>query len=119
MYELLLERNTKIYVVKTKHEHIINKMLNRIKMDAIDCKNGGDKVKAIMLWEMYYRIHELFMPPIDYSYAITVHRSQGSEWEMIYVEMKDIMKNKRIKERNKLLYVAFSRAMDGLVINGS
>jgi ATP-dependent exoDNAse (exonuclease V) alpha subunit len=72
-----------------------------------------------MLWEMYYRVKELFMPPIDYSYAITVHRSQGSEWERVYVEMKDIMKNRRILERNKLIYVACSRAMGKLILNMS
>ncbi len=117
VYELILEKGTKIYVVKTKYEKVVDRILKRIKFDAIECKNNNDRVKSIHLWEMYYKIKELFMPSIDYSYAITIHRSQGSDWNNVYVEMKDIMKNRRVKERNKLLYVAFSRAIKNLVIN--
>lgn len=117
-YKLILERGTTIYVVKTKHEKVVMGILDKIKRDARMAKSYNNYESAKTLWEMYYRVREVFMPPIDYSYAITVHRSQGSEWDIVYVELKDIMKNRRILERNKLIYVAFSRSMERLVING-
>ena len=116
-YKLTLKRGGVIYVVKTKHEKVIMGILNKIKRDAKSAKYNGSYSNAKMLWEMYYRVREIFMPPIDYSYAITVHRSQGSEWDIVYVELKDIMRNRKVLERNKLIYVAFSRAMERLVIN--
>ena len=117
VYKLKLKRGTFIYVVKTKHEMLVIRIMNKIKRDAINCKNNNDYKQAKLLWEMYYTVKELFMPPIDYSYAITVHRSQGSEWDIVYVELKDIMRNRGTLERNKLIYVAFSRAIERLVIN--
>lgn len=118
-YRLTLEErgDNVIYVVKTKHERVIIGILNNIKNDAKKAKRNNDYKNAKMLWEMYYNVREIFMPPIDYSYAITVHRSQGSEWDIVYVELKDIMRNRKTLERNKLIYVAFSRAMKRLVIN--
>lgn len=116
VYKLELLRGSVIYVVRRKFESVIEKILKDIERDALMLRDVGDKENAKFLWEIYYRMRELFMPPVDYSYAITVHRSQGSEWDIIFVEMKDIMKNRKVRERNKLLYVAFSRAMEKLVI---
>lgn len=46
---------------------------------------------------------------LDYAYAITVHKSQGSTFDQVFVDLKDIENNKNPTERNKLTYVAFSR----------
>lgn len=51
-------------------------------------------------------------------YATTVHKSQGSTWQSVYVVQGDIIKNSNASERNRLLYVAFSRAARRLVIYG-
>lgn len=46
---------------------------------------------------------------IDYGYGITVHKTQGSTYENIFVNIKNIRGNKNIIERKKLIYVAMSR----------
>lgn len=115
IFELKTE-NTKIYKVKEESQNVIEQILSKIKADALYNKHHGNRLEAISLWELYYRVQELFIPPIEYNYAITVHRSQGSEWDIIYIEFADMMKNKNIKERNKLLYTAFSRTMNRLVV---
>lgn len=51
-------------------------------------------------------------------YATTVHKSQGSTWQHVYVVQGDVIKNSKPFERNRLLYVAFSRAAKRLVVYG-
>lgn len=46
---------------------------------------------------------------IDYGYAITVHKCQGSTYQNVGVTLKDIMNNRTVKERRQLIYVALSR----------
>lgn len=46
---------------------------------------------------------------IDYGYAITVHKSQGSTYENVGITLTDILKNRTAKERRQLIYVALSR----------
>ncbi len=51
-------------------------------------------------------------------YATTVHKSQGSTWSDVYVLQSDICRNDKPFERNRLLYVAYSRAARRLVVYG-
>jgi len=46
---------------------------------------------------------------IDFGYALTVHKSQGSTYNYVFVEGDDLNKNQDLKERNQLRYVALSR----------
>lgn len=46
---------------------------------------------------------------IDYGYAITVHKSQGSTYENVGININDIMLNENPDERRSLIYVAVSR----------
>lgn len=46
---------------------------------------------------------------LDYAYALTVHKSQGSSYDNVFIDLQDINKNKNWIERNKLKYVALSR----------
>lgn len=46
---------------------------------------------------------------IDYGYAITGHRSQGSTYQIVMVLYDDIYLNPKIKERNQIFYVAITR----------
>lgn len=58
---------------------------------------------------------------MDYGYAITAHKSQGSTYQQVFIDETDFEKlsnrwnhrfrlqEKRSKERNQLLYVAYSR----------
>ena len=47
---------------------------------------------------------------LDYGYAHTVHKSQGSTYTNIIVDMDNIDTNRDDEERNQLKYVALSRA---------
>jgi len=54
---------------------------------------------------------------ISYGYGITIHKSQGSTYDTVFVNMKDINSNPDAVERKKLLYVALSRASNKVYIN--
>lgn len=53
---------------------------------------------------------------IDYGYAITVHKAQGSTFINVGVSENNLDTNKNHEERNKLKYVAFSRPTTKAII---
>lgn len=76
---------------KFKHANLLMENLTKLGQPA----KGRDKV-------MEYK-------SLDYGYAITTHKSQGSTYNNVFVNMRDIALNKRKDEMRKLLYVALSR----------
>lgn len=71
----------------------------------------------------YYELSRLFHP-INYSYAITVHKSQGSTYNNVFINFCDIRKILKVnnvspeslKEMYKLLYVAITRATSNVFL---
>ena len=53
---------------------------------------------------------------LRYAYALTVHKSQGSSFEQVYVDVRNIGVNRSALERNKLCYVALTRAQKRVFI---
>ena len=66
-------------------------------------------------WPLYFAFIESFSEtqPV---YALTVHRSQGSTFGTVFVDLLDIRKNRNTTEMLKLLYVAASRPKQYLVV---
>lgn len=67
-------------------------------------------------WARYHQFKDLFAT-IKYCYCLTVHSSQGSTYDTVFVDVKDILANNLRRERQRLLYVAYSRPRKRLVIN--
>lgn len=55
--------------------------------------------------------------PIDLGYAVTTHRSQGSEWPYVIIPIDESERTKRIVSR-ELLYTAISRAKKRCIMIG-
>lgn len=53
---------------------------------------------------------------VDYGYALTVHKSQGSTYDDVYVEYNNLLANKKDTEKYKLLYTAITRCANKLHI---
>lgn len=66
-------------------------------------------------WAIYRQFAYGFAE-LDFSYAITSHRSQGSTYKNVFIDMTDIFDNPNIEERNKCLYVAASRPTESIYI---
>jgi len=53
---------------------------------------------------------------VDYGYALTVHKSQGSTYDDVFIEYGNLSINKKDTEKYKLLYTAITRSANKLHI---
>lgn len=97
--------------------------------------------KAQHGWYIYYKFKNRFLTnirfsidtiqgqkwinkDIDYGYAMTVHKTQGSTFDNVAIDLTDIVfyntkfgrKETDIDIRNKLIYVALSRAKNSVIL---
>ncbi len=72
----------------------------------------SQKVKSA-LWMNYYTIKYWLNPVLEYNYSITIHKSQGSQYDNVYVNIDNVRRNGYLSNEMKarLLYTAVSRAM--------
>lgn len=85
-------------------------------LNAIAKQAKSNPSASRMHWARYHKFKDMFAT-IKYCYAITVHRSQGSTYGTVFVDVNDILANNKKEERRRLLYVSFSRPRDRLVTN--
>lgn len=97
--------------------------IENVRLDAISAKNRGNRTASKFLWKKYYDMMKSFATPIPlmfdnrvvkpktfmYGYAITVHKSQGSSYNSVFVDMSNLLLDKDTQELRQLQYVALSR----------
>jgi exodeoxyribonuclease-5 len=66
-------------------------------------------------WRNFWGFKDSFAD-LQSPHAMTVHRSQGSTYKNVFVDLRDIYKNRTKLERLQLEYVACSRASETLVL---
>ena len=67
------------------------------------------KKKQKVLWKMFSNFKDTFDPNLQYAYCMTVHKAQGSEYDVVFVNISDIVECKDSCLRTRLLYTAVSR----------
>lgn len=94
-----------------------------VRQSAISARNRKDWFKSKEGWKKYYKIMESFTTPVDlmwddrlirkksfdYGYATTVHKSQGSSIDDVFIDMKSINVCRDYDVKRQLQYVAASR----------
>lgn len=85
----------------------LNNKLNELSMEA----KGGKRYK----WREFWQLKEAFNE-VRHSYAITSHRSQGSSYLKVWVDLEDIMLNRNRQEAFRSLYVSCTRQREELHI---
>jgi hypothetical protein len=115
-----LPNNIGIYYLVTEGDFVIinpiqykklNEQLEEVKNEFIKIKiNFGDLVIR-EFWTFYYEELIDKFADITYGYAMTVHKSQGSTYGRVFVDMEDIIKrNPKERESYQCLYTAITRA---------
>jgi exodeoxyribonuclease-5 len=66
-------------------------------------------------WREYWELKTLFHD-VRYAYSLTVHKAQGSTFENVFVDARDLNINRKHQERNQLLYVAITRSSKRLFV---
>ena len=103
--------------------------IEEIRLEAVDAKLRKNR-KSSYLWKQYFEMVNSFASPInlyydnrvikkksfDYGYGITIHRSQGSSINNIFIDMKDVNKCWNEEELRQLQYVALSRSRQNIYI---
>lgn len=75
-------------------------------------RGEADRVKKTM-----YEKNKTAFRSVEYGYALTSHKAQGSEFNNVYVFKNDILSNgTSTKSKNQALYVALSRAKKKLTV---
>ncbi|NJK40682.1 MAG: AAA family ATPase [Acaryochloridaceae cyanobacterium SU_2_1] len=67
-------------------------------------------------WQDFWQLKQQRFANLNYSYALTIHKAQGSTFENVFVDLPDVQRNRNIRERNQLLYVAVTRAAQRLFL---
>lgn len=121
------ERNHMIRVMKDKHSD----KLNYLKNDISSCIGGFAKtmlkkysekpkqIERLIIKPFWKQWHIVFVEPfanVNYGYAITCHKGQGSNFFNVFVDMDDIMKNNRETELKKCMYTAVTRTVNELFL---
>jgi exodeoxyribonuclease-5 len=95
-----------VHVLQKKYE---DDWFDHLKEIAAYARKTGD-------WSMYWTTRES-VHSIKHCYAITVHRSQGSTFGTVFLDVIDIQKQKNLSEQLKLLYVGATRPSHQLFVN--
>lgn len=97
--------------------------LETLRVEAVNSKNGKK-------WRQYFTLAQSFFTPVDlvfedrvikrksldYGYCISAHRSQGSNYSAIIVDMENLLTCKDSETLRQLEYVALSRTRSDVYI---
>lgn len=108
--KVLLENGRKetLRVLTPDGQHMHNNELETVANEA----RGGKKYRWRYFWELKEAFHT-----IKHSYSITSHRSQGSSYRKVWVDLEDIMLNRNRQEAFRSLYVCCTRQREELNVS--
>ncbi len=105
VWVLNISNDNKLYALHESEYNEYEQELEELRFNAL--ANPAD-------WWKYYKLKEAFAS-IDYLYAMTTHKAQGSTFKAAYVDHEDLMCCQG-KERRALVYVAITRPAEKLVM---
>lgn len=107
----------KCYVIKPekKQEVIIIHEDDEIKKKEIAKLIKDNIFSYFISWKHYFTFNEQFAD-VKYNHALTVHKSQGSTYKQVIVNIGNINRNRKRTEREKMIYTAITRASDLLIL---
>ena len=126
-HSLLFVRVNEIIVNNVIKDNVLSKKIQTSYLDILTLRLN-DCNKPIGDSETFADKYKIIEKDIYYGYSITAHKSQGSTYENVIADECDFQKicnrwnykydklENRIKEKNQIRYVAYTRAKDNLLI---
>jgi superfamily I DNA/RNA helicase len=108
------DRRVKLVIVDPSERKRLDAELDDLRQMALKLPKGSTERKAA--WREMYKLRDAF-DSVVHSFCLTCHSAQGSSYNYVYIALKDILRNRDSIERSQLQYVAYSRAMEKLVIS--
>jgi exodeoxyribonuclease-5 len=128
---------TPLFVIDHSDRFTVSKYVQMSK-SLIDAAKSAKSSQRAQCWRDYYEFKEscllladimtsdmkiLYKRDLDYGFALTSHKSQGSTFDTVFVDVNDIVYNTKTgrpwanaEEVNRRLYVACSRAKNKLYL---
>lgn len=82
-----------------------------------DLVNANKAEKDSRLLYREYKTVNDYVSQFDFTHCSTIHTSQGSEYQKVYIDSEDLSVCRDIKEQMKLLYVGMSRAREWIFMS--
>lgn len=109
VYQLVTEGD--FFVQNPLHFTVLHQQLDEVKNVFIRLKVLFSDLVVRDFWAFYYSDMIDPFADVTYGYAMTVHKSQGSTYQRVFIDMKDIIhKNPKQRESFQCLYTAITRA---------
>jgi hypothetical protein len=105
--------NIKLIKLKQKLYNKINKIKNITNIVKCNIFSIVEK-KMNTLWKIWQTNVVDIFAKLNYGYCITIHKSQGSTFNNVFIDISDIFENKNKDEVLKCLYTAITRTADSL-----
>jgi ATP-dependent exoDNAse (exonuclease V) alpha subunit len=92
---------------------LINKLKDNDMMKKCELQSEVEKKINRLYKEYLANIVDCFAQ-LNYGYCITVHKSQGSTFKNVFIDMNDIFDNNNFNETTKCLYTSITRSSKSL-----
>jgi hypothetical protein len=108
------DRRVRLVIVDQSERKRLDAELDDLRQIALRMPKGSRERKEA--WRQMYELRDCFDAMVQ-AYAGTCHSSQGSSYNHVYICERDLMRCRDPLERSQLHYVAYSRAMEKLIIS--
>ena len=115
-----LEPGVEITVLYADIETGLGQVFTKVPVPA-DKEHFNDLLKyyrRMKKWRLFYKMKEEF-PDFRPRDAATVHKAQGSTYDTVFIDLDNISTCTNPNQAARLLYVAFSRAKNRVVLHGN
>jgi len=119
IYTINPNSEKKYYEIIETIEILINKLKSSCYKIINKIKNKDNNIKCELQSEVEKKINRLYreyqtniidcFAQLNYGYCITVHKSQGSTFKNVFIDMNDILDNNNINETSRCLYTSITR----------
>lgn len=104
--------------VNVQDVELTNYKTVQVPLDDQQLQNRLNEHKKESNWYAFFHLKD-GLADLRHTYACTAHKSQGSTYDTVFIDLDDIGSNKNFKEVARLLYVAISRAKYKVYLYGS